>query len=354
MSEYLVKGTYGCIIKPNIKCNGSFGNVNEITKFFFNKEDYLIEKKNHEKIEKIDNKYNFVIKKINNCKIILTPEIKQKIKNLDLCKLKSDEVYQITYEYGGLDLYDIFEKKYDDLLKINLFTFLQNFAKIFEGLSKINKNNLIHKDIKLNNILYNFEKKKFIIIDFGFCSNIKKYSKDIETFREKSYRFYPNELNILSNIFYGYFFKDLKKYNLNSNILVSAFESYIYDLNIIYKDNTNPYFKKLLLLINDIYNYFKIDIFINFDFTLYEKIFLKKIKLSKINKDFGNKIDVYMIGLTLFELLLIIFIELKNNPSIEKIPLELFILIKKMLLLNPYDRPTIQQATIEYKSIMKK
>ena len=45
MSEYLEKGSYGCIIKPNLNCNGTFGNINEITKFFFNKEIYLIEKK---------------------------------------------------------------------------------------------------------------------------------------------------------------------------------------------------------------------------------------------------------------------------------------------------------------------
>ena len=71
-------------------------------------------------------------------------------------------------------------------------------------------------------------------------------------------------------------------------------------------------------------------------------------------KDFTNKIDVYMLGLTLFELLLNILKNLHNNPSIIEIPLELFILIKKMIHLNPYERITIQEATIEFKSIMKK
>ena len=70
MSEYLEKGSYGCIIKPNLNCNGTFGNINEITKFFFNKESYLIEKKNHERMEKIDKKNSFIVKKISNCKIV--------------------------------------------------------------------------------------------------------------------------------------------------------------------------------------------------------------------------------------------------------------------------------------------
>ena len=91
MSEYLEKGSYGCIIKPNLNCNGTFGNINEITKFFFNKESYLIEKKNHERMEKIDKKNSFIVKKISNCKILLTPEIKI-IKHFDF-KIIIDVVY---------------------------------------------------------------------------------------------------------------------------------------------------------------------------------------------------------------------------------------------------------------------
>ena len=44
MSEYIDRGSYGCVIKPNIKCDGTFGN-NNITKFFFDKSSYIIEKK---------------------------------------------------------------------------------------------------------------------------------------------------------------------------------------------------------------------------------------------------------------------------------------------------------------------
>ena len=108
MSEYIIQGSYGCIIRPNINCDGTFGNVKNITKFFFDKTDYYIEKKNQLKMEKIDKNNKFINKLINSCKIILTNDIKQKIINLDLCKLESNEVYQITYEYGGIDIYHIF------------------------------------------------------------------------------------------------------------------------------------------------------------------------------------------------------------------------------------------------------
>lgn len=352
MSEYLDKGSFGCIIKPNLKCNGTFGTANEITKFFFKKSDYLIEKKNHEKMEKMDKQNSFIVKKISNCKIILTSEIKNKIKNLNLCNLDNDVIYQITYEYGGIDLMNIFYKNTDKLLKINLFNLLQKFSNIFEGLSTINNNNLMHFDIRINNILYNIEKNKFNIIDFGIMTKINQYQSNIINY--KPHPSYPNDINILLSIINGYFYKDLNKYILNSNLLVLLLKKDINIINSIYTKKTNPYFNQLLILINDIYFYFKKDMFVNFDFTIFEKIYLKKINLSKIYKDFANKIDVYMLGLTLFDFLLFIYIHLHNNPSITKIPLELFTLIKKMVTLNPYKRPTIQKATIEFKSIMKK
>ena len=351
MSEYIGRGSYGCVIKPNINCNGKIGENNEITKFFFNKKDYLIENNIQTKIESIDKKGSFIVKKKNNCKIFLTPEIKKKINNIELCELKSNEVYQITYEYGGIDLYNIFKKEIDVLLKINLIKFLQKFTNVFDGISKFNKNNLTHNDIRIDNLLYNINNHKFKIIDFGIMN--MGYLNIIHNLKYKPHHAYPNEINILGYILDGYFYKDLKYYNINSNELVKILEKYILILNDIYKDNKDPYFKKLLILIKDIYNYFKVDIFKNFDFTIFENILLKKNKLSKIYKDFGNKIDVYMLGLTFYELLINIFLRLRKNPTIKKIPLELFSLIKKMVIFNPYERITIQQATIEFKSIMK-
>lgn len=346
MSNYIGKGSYGCVIKPNINCNGTFGKNNQITKFFFFKKDYLIEIKNQKKVESFDKKGYFIIKKINNCKIFLTPEIIKKINNINLCELKLNEVYQITYEYGGIDLYNLFKKEFDFLLKINLFNFLQKFSNIFDGLSKLNKNNLFHNDIKIDNILYNKKNNKFKIIDFGFM-NIS-YLNIIKMLKYNPHGSYPNELNILGVISDEYFFKDLKKYNLNSNELIKYLEKYILLLNELYKDNTDPYFQKILILINDIYNYFKIDIFKNIDLTFFEKK-----NLSKNYKEFRNKLDVYMLGLTLNELLIKIFLNVQKNPTIKIIPFELFSLIKKMVIFNPYERLTIQQATIEFKSIMK-
>ncbi len=348
MSKYINVGSYGCVIKPNLNCDGTFGNENQITKFFFNEDNYKDEKKNHKQIEKIDKKKKFTIKIINSCKITLTPEIKKKIKNLKLCKLEKDEIYQIIYENGGDDIYNMFKINIEKLNKINLFSFLQKFVNIFEGLCIINENNLVHFDIRLDNILFDFKNNKFNIIDFGLMNK----KKNVYTYNNiKNYNNihpnYPNDINIVYNIYNEKIYEDLNKYELNSNILVKFIYNDLKNLNTKYKNIKDPYFKKLLKNIIEIYNYFSIDIF-----KQYNYIFFKKLKISKIIKDFGDKVDVYLLGIALFNLLLEIFKKLNNN-SIKKIPLELFSLIKKMILFNPYDRLTIQQATSEFKIIMK-
>jgi len=353
MSKYIAKGSYGCIIKPNINCDGSFGNTNEVSKFFFDKKDYFDEKKLQEKIDKIDKKKIFTIKKKSNCKIQLTPEIKKKISKLNLCEFDTDEIYQITYEYGGIDIHNLF--KLDIHNKIDFFEFFQKFSNVFDGLCKINESGFIHFDIRTDNILYDINKKKFVIIDFGMLKekkNIFRFDK-IHSFKNSPHPNYPNEISILSYIMDGIFYKDLNKYNLNSNILIMLIDNKMIHIINRYKLSDNPYFKKLLKEFINIFNYFDIDIYKSFNPDIYEKIFHRKTNISKLCFDISGKIDVYMLGILLLELLLDIFTKSYNNPSIKKIPLKLFPLIKKMVLINPCDRPTIQQATKEFKSIMK-
>jgi SAM-dependent methyltransferase len=205
-----------------------------------------------------------------------------------------------------------------------------------------------------------------IVTQFAFETNCKKcvgielgttrYEKSmvaLDRMKEAKLKAADKIDFILGNILDGYYYKDLKNFNLNSNQLVKILEEYISILKELYKNNTDPYFKSVLKLISDIYIYFKIDIFKKFDYKIFEKMLLNKKTLSKNYKEFLYKLDVYMLGLTLYELLINIFIHLRKNPSINKIPLEIFSLIKKMVLFNPYERLTIQQATIEFKSIMK-
>lgn len=360
MSNYLAKGNYGCVIKPNLRCDGKIGDNKQISKFFFKKRDYLKEKKLHKMIEKIDKKNKYTIKMISSCKVKLTKDIISKIKDFRKCKFtdyKMDKIYQIIYEYGGDDLF-ILLKNIKEINRFNIYNFLQKFINIFEFIYLLNKKKLIHFDIRTPNILYNIEKEKINIIDFGVLrthKNIKKYFTNI--FNNQVHPNYPNELNIISKSFYKIFHRDLRKYNLNSNEFVNIIiKNNLYDLKLKYKNNKNRYFKEVLKKIQEIYDYFDKDMYIEFekDHDFYKKLFkdIKKNNPNNYEKIYG-KIDVYTLGIVLLEMLFHFFNNTTNNPYITKIPLKLFDLIKKMIILNPSKRISIKNALKEFKLIMK-
>jgi predicted ATPase/signal transduction histidine kinase/CheY-like chemotaxis protein/tRNA A-37 threonylcarbamoyl transferase component Bud32 len=58
--------------------------------------------------------------------------------------------------------------------KINNSNFLAIAIKILSGLSEIHNQNMIHHDIRPENILYNFQNGELRIIDFASSSNLKK------------------------------------------------------------------------------------------------------------------------------------------------------------------------------------
>ena len=51
------------------------------------------------------------------------------------------------------------------------------FHEILEGLHYLHQNNICHRDIKPDNILYDKDKKHIKIIDFGVSNNVKKRGK---------------------------------------------------------------------------------------------------------------------------------------------------------------------------------
>ena len=73
--------------------------------------------------------------------------------------------------------------------KIEIFTteFLNLFVELLEGYSLLHDQNLIHMDVKSNNIMVN-EKKRPIIIDFGLTFDIEELKaaekNDKETYNE--------------------------------------------------------------------------------------------------------------------------------------------------------------------------
>ena len=352
------EGSYGCVLRPYVRCNGTTGNDKFISKFFFRKSSYDKELKIQNRVSEIGfDKKGFTIKMKSFCKINLNkkPKIKQISRNS--CGIYDKEVYQIVFEYGGTDLREMF-KKDETKIKLRTMDLRKLFKKmdnIFKGLCELDRLNLVHFDIRPDNILYNFEKDKFFIIDFGLMKNMDEiYSKyNIQSFYEEPHKSYPNELNIL-----GYLNEDLMSEIGNNRV-----NSKIFLISLMNKlesfDNSSKN-QEHIRKIMEIRDYIANDLTDKFEETL--KIIKKDFKRNMSDKslnefvgnicdDIKNKIDVYMLGLLLYEFLISICLNIPNNPSISKIPLEIYDLIKEMIHINPCERITIHNAYHRFKQI---
>jgi len=307
-ARYIGEGSYGCVIKPGIKCKTKISN-NTISKFIFDKEEWLNEIKNYNIIYKFLKKKHLLIL-IDYCE--KTEHNKLLINNCKLLKTtKNNTSYNIIYEYGGIDLYGILESSQTKFIDIFLL-----FGNIFETVKLLCKNNYIHLDIRMPNILYNKKNKTLKLIDYGLMKYKNKKFFNINILKKINMHNYPPEFND-NNL--------AKMYDIliQRGIMMN---NYVFYNNKIKK-------KQIQTIIKYIFSNYK-----NYD----------KKKSNKIDI---NKIDVYMIGIVLLELL--IEMNIDNNLNIKDNEYYLiFNFITKLTDPNVLKRYNIIQAHKEYKKLI--
>jgi len=382
---FVASGSYGCVIKPAYSCikpdqkkpkkkDSNKFLENTISKLFPKKKEWLKEIQLQEIVQtEIDPDSNFTIKMIDNCELV--PSKIKDTHRINKCSLvnyrQHENIYQIIYENGGVDLHTIIIKRNITELteNFNLVKALHSFVSIFEGLKTLAIKNYVHHDIKLDNILYDIHKNKFILIDFGFLMNIRKtFNTNAFLFKDPhnlSFKYFPPEYNIM---YFAYINKSsISKFDIYDINLYDFFSSFIslinkatdnYKLPEKYKDAL----KKINITIqdyvynksNDVLKYFKEASQDNLQPT--EKAideYLRNLsnEYSTNQIDIRLKIDSYMLGLFLLTTIINSFIYLDHKNDIYEIPVKLFDLLLKMIDINPFTRIDIFDATDEYKKI---
>jgi serine/threonine protein kinase len=314
ISKYLASGSYGCVIKPGYNCkkNTLNNDNNNISKIFTNIDDWNKEVEIANILKEIDTNNDFTVQLISYCQIQTLDYLKKNISDYNKCNIDNELIYQIEYEYGGVELTNIFQ----DVEILDVVFILKQFINIFEGLCKLDKKNIFHHDIKLNNILYNKVKNKFTLIDFGFYTTEKP--KD-----DYMFIFFPSEYAFIK-------YKATKTILGEKKINVSIFKKFIKPLIESLRKDTN--YNNIM----DIYN--------NLDKN-------KEIAYISTNAIDMHKIDVYMLGITLYMFIIIIFKECNEQNNIANIPNGIYDLIGKMTNIDHSKRITIREATEIYKSL---
>ncbi len=317
--KYIGEGSYGCVLQPAIECNKNASKNNKnIVKLFDDYYNWEEELQNHLKILNIFKKNkNIIVNIVDYCEKKINEydkEIYTKCKKI----YKGDDnqiIYQIIYEYGGKDLWNLND---DNIDFKKLFIGLEN---VFEGLVILNNNKYIHFDIRTPNILYNKYNKQSKIIDFGFLTKME----DLFNYNNRDFFYflraeYPPEFNKNNYLeLYNYIVNDAiinreKIYNIDMNTKLELKEIKIYMEDLMKKFN----------------NYIK----------------NKKIKIDE------KKIDIYMFGIILFELIIEYNIKKKLNLNKKEYNIILSF-IKNLINFNTTKRYGPKKALNEYKKIIK-
>lgn len=204
----LGKGTFGCVVDPPLKCETEKINKKGKVSKIMIREDAIEELNEYKVLEKIPELKKYLL----DFPIYCTPEnntsFHKEIKACDhrrinrVYKEKSVQgIRLLTLENGGVGL-DTFTKKiFKELDNPNFKKFLTSITNLFESVDVLMKNNLVHQDIKLNNIVYSPINGKISLIDFGKLISFRRMidlSKQDNNLESQPWHNYPPEAEYMN------------------------------------------------------------------------------------------------------------------------------------------------------------
>lgn len=178
--DMIGKGTFGCVVKPPIRCKNntfSYPDGYTISKIFKTTGEAQKELMEMQKIDEIDPNYVFHLEKYGTCQY----DIHEQDELIKGCEDFNEIGEALFMEEGGIEIHNCtFNTDFE------IIDFFFNLTRIFIGLIEFKNNNLMHNDIKHNNILFrkgtNNHFGKMSYIDFGITKSIEQLKKNnIET-----------------------------------------------------------------------------------------------------------------------------------------------------------------------------
>jgi serine/threonine protein kinase len=196
---YIAEGTYGCAFAPNIKCqDGKKAPKDAIGKIFSQPKHLKEERELTQKIVDIDPDGLFTVPFYGSC--VTNMALADPSDKTHMCKHAQNlhVTTQLLYKNGGVDLKNLLRNfgSYKDLY---IDDFIPMFLPLFKGVSKLIDNNLVHLDLKPENMLYNKESRRLYMIDFGLLTPLNKvYHKNYVL--SWPYPYYPPEFAMYSSL----------------------------------------------------------------------------------------------------------------------------------------------------------
>lgn len=349
-SELLVVGSAGCTFDPPIPCKGrgtkgQSKKGKRVTKVLFGSEPAEKESHMNRLIRQIPGNASWAVTWDNQCK---SPDYDklEKISDMNECiakKNKSRERRQSLRKnrsrtssrrkllarskkltkknnfqmlqgiYGGIPSSKMMVRIFQRPSAFNEKEFLKNFQfmflalePIFLGISELQKHGYCHNDLLSRNVLFDEKTKQFKMIDFGLAFDINQVLKDIRRYKlNQKPRYEWSELLKTKSKYSGQVFMRMTKEFLNDRIYSAYPFDYLYfgitDQEIEGEiDDIETGFH--LIYYEDYYEFVHKGIFRR-DIDDLRLTMLDNIMDLKI-EDILRKVDVYSLGMFVFELLI--------------------------------------------------
>jgi serine/threonine protein kinase len=214
MVEVVGVGTYGCVTKPSLKCSDSetkYDYDNKVSKLMID-EDAIEEKKEMENISTIPNIDKYILKLPILCKPMINDEYNTiltkcgkenwRIKKTIKANKQFSDLSILLLDDGGVSLKDVQDKLFKNFNMHETQCFLTSILNLIEGVDFFVHNNIIHHDIKLDNIVYNVSNGKIKFIDFGIMTTRDKFihesTQSENSLASQSWFYFPKEFSCLN------------------------------------------------------------------------------------------------------------------------------------------------------------
>ena len=341
MSEIIGEGTYGCVHKPSLKCTRKKQKYdNKVSKLMLHK-DANEELEENILISKIDKNKDFSLGKPEKCKPAKTKKNLASINNCeDFDKNDVKDYSLLIMTDGGTNLKQFAKKMYElqksseNQKKMEMFWI--EALRLFYGLLKFNESDIIHYDIKPQNIVYNNEENRLNFIDFGFMTtkdNVKGKIKKSDYRLAIWYWYYPFE-NMLLN--YNEFVDFINKPIENKKKLIESLKERAI------KTNETEHFSEFYEYVGDDIKSLNDDKFIELILKLKMNDYKKLIEKSL------DSVDSYGLGISLYYTL---------RKTLHLIPSGLGNSLKKlfenMVTASMYERYEPEELIEKYESILE-
>jgi serine/threonine protein kinase len=225
MSEPKVigEGSYGCVHKPSLTCKNKpkLSYKNKVSKVLL-KSAAKTELKEYRNLKDADKKNDFYVGKPVSCEI---ENIPVNINAIKKCTIGSDVINDLKQHKliimgdGGINIEDYVKKikKWTPSVanRNESELFLLESLRLFTGLIKFKEHDLVHHDLKPQNIVYNDETKRLNYIDFGLMTSKTKLIEESKKSKNHMATFhwsFPWELEYLNKTLFTKFKNKNRQY----------------------------------------------------------------------------------------------------------------------------------------------